>query len=158
MNNSHHSAGNLTSLVKDAEAVGASDDLWKEISSTGIVDTTKTVNIEVEASDDNSNWEGWTTVQNSAASGTTYNIPSTHQKRYAKFRLALNTTDASQTPEVQSITMTCGNVAPNPPTLVSPSDGTYTSDTTPTLSANYSDPNPGDNWNNQLPNLIFISG
>jgi hypothetical protein len=36
------------------------------------------------------------------------------------------------------------NVAPNAPVLVSPDDGSYTNNVTPTLSANYSDPNPGD--------------
>ncbi|HCC60123.1 MAG TPA: hypothetical protein DEP95_02840 [Candidatus Staskawiczbacteria bacterium] len=36
------------------------------------------------------------------------------------------------------------NTAPNAPTLVSPANGSYTTDTTPTLSANYSDPDVGD--------------
>jgi autotransporter-associated beta strand protein len=36
------------------------------------------------------------------------------------------------------------NVAPNAPTLVSPANASYTQDTTPTLSANYSDPDTGD--------------
>ena len=37
-----------------------------------------------------------------------------------------------------------GNTTPNIPTLVSPSNGSYTSDNTPTLSANYSDSDAGD--------------
>ena len=36
------------------------------------------------------------------------------------------------------------NTAPNVPTLVSPADASYTTDTTPTLSAHYSDPDTGD--------------
>jgi len=36
------------------------------------------------------------------------------------------------------------NTAPNAPTLVSPASGSYTNDNTPTLSANYSDPDTGD--------------
>ncbi len=36
------------------------------------------------------------------------------------------------------------NVAPNAPTLVSPANASYTTDTTPTLSANYSDNDAGD--------------
>ena len=136
--------GTLTSISKDSETIGSASDLWKQISFTGTVDATKTVNIEVDASDDDSNWMGWTTVQNSASSSTTYNIPSTHQKRYGKYRLILNTTDVSQTPEIQSVVFIAGNVAPNVPVLVSPSDGTYTLDNTPTLSANYSDNNSGD--------------
>jgi hypothetical protein len=39
---------------------------------------------------------------------------------------------------------TCPNSAPNAPTLVSPASGAFISDNTPTLSANYSDPDTGD--------------
>ncbi|MBU1727724.1 hypothetical protein KKA39_00165, partial [Patescibacteria group bacterium] len=42
------------------------------------------------------------------------------------------------------LTYTVVNSAPNAPTLVSPASGSTTSDNTPTLSANYSDPNTGD--------------
>ncbi len=43
-----------------------------------------------------------------------------------------------------AITTAAGNTAPNAPTLVSPSNGSTTNDDTPTLSANYSDPDSGD--------------
>lgn len=41
-------------------------------------------------------------------------------------------------------TTNAANVAPNAPALVSPANASFTSDTTPTLSANYSDPDSGD--------------
>ncbi|MFH1608868.1 MAG: hypothetical protein ABH951_02530, partial [Patescibacteria group bacterium] len=43
-----------------------------------------------------------------------------------------------------TVTYTSGNTAPNAPTLVSPASGSSTNDNTPTLSANYSDPDAGD--------------
>ncbi len=51
--------------------------------------------------------------------------------------------DTSENNENLTYTLST-NTAPNIPTLVSPSDASYTTDATPTLSANYSDPNTGD--------------
>ena len=114
-----HTTGTITTTsAKDAETVGSSGGVWKQISFTGTVDSpTTTVNIEVDSSDDNSAWDGWATVQTDAVSGTTYDVPLANQKQYGKWRLTLNTSDASSIPEVESVTFTTGK----------PVSGTYTS-------------------------------
>ena len=100
-------SGSITSIAKDAEAVGEVGGVWQKISFTGTVPANTSVDIQVCSSDDNSTWSDWTTVQSSATPGTVYDIPLAEQKQYGKWKLVLNTTDTSVTPEIESVTFKC---------------------------------------------------
>jgi hypothetical protein len=106
MNNEHHTEGNLTSIAKDAET-----GVWNQISFNGTADYTTTVDIYVSSSKDNGvsdPWTDWTLVKQNAATRTTYALPVENQERYAKWRLTLNTQDASQTPEIDKVVFYAG--------------------------------------------------
>ena len=111
MNNEHYTSGTLTSISKDAEDVGYSDNVWKRISITANIPTHTDVDIYVCSSQDNGigdSWTDWTLVKDNAESSETYDLPLANQERYAKFRLVLNTSDASLTPEIKKVVFYVG--------------------------------------------------
>ena len=97
-------SGNLTSIEKDAESIGTFGDVWKNISFSGSIPD-GTVSIYVNTSSDSVSWTGWTLVNGSASSGATYNLNPGNQRRYGKWRLQLQTSDTSKTPEIYSVTI-----------------------------------------------------
>jgi len=104
MNNEHHTSGNLTSIVKDAESVSGSGSVWKQIKFDGTVPSGTNVSIYVNMSADNSTWSGWILVKENATPGIFYELPENQQKRYGSWRLVLQTGNTSLTPEISSVT------------------------------------------------------
>jgi len=104
MNNEHSIQGNLTSIIKDAEAVEGTNSVWKQVKFDGTVPTGTNVSIYVNMSTDNSTWCGWVLVKENATNGIFYEIPTSNQTRYGSWRLVLQTNNASVTPEISSVT------------------------------------------------------
>jgi hypothetical protein len=138
--------GSLTSIIKDAEVVGTTGDVWKQISFTGTVPAGTSVDIQISSSDDKVNWSDWTTVQTSATSGRTYDIPPSEMKQYGKWRLVLNTANPADTPKIETVVFSVAapNNAPYTPANPSPSDGATDVSIDAVLSWTGGDPDAGD--------------
>ncbi len=96
--------GKITSISKDAESIGSAGDVWKQIKYEGSVPSGTSVDIAVNSP----SYGGFVTVENNAVSGTTYDLPSCAQERYASWRLVLHTSDSSITPEIDNVTFING--------------------------------------------------
>ena len=104
MNNSHHWAGNLTSIEKDA----GSEYIWTKIRFGGEIPDETNVTIYFNSSSDNGisdEWSGWQLVQFNVSEDVNYTIPSAYQERYGNWRFALNTSNSSSTPLIHNITL-----------------------------------------------------
>ncbi|MCK4731240.1 MAG: hypothetical protein KAT65_02175, partial [Methanophagales archaeon] len=96
--------GYLTSVEKDAVAIGSAGDIWKQIKFEGSVPSGTNVSIDINSP----SCGGFGTVQNNAVSGFTYDLPLCAQERYASWRLVLRTDDPSITPEIYDVTLISG--------------------------------------------------
>jgi hypothetical protein len=108
MNNEHYASGNLASINKDAEGIGYAGDVWKQIKFAGTIPVDTNVSIYMNSSSDNLTWNDWTLVKANAISGIAYELPERNQKRYAKWKLVLNTNDLSVSPEVEKMMLVAG--------------------------------------------------
>lgn len=112
-NNSHYGKGTLISIVKDAESLGSIADIWKQISLNIAIPTNTNVNVYIRTSFDNGAsdpWTDWTLIQANATSGITYDLPVKNRERYGQWKLELETSDASLTPEIQSVSFISGSI------------------------------------------------
>ena len=106
--------GNFISISKDAESISSSEGVWKQISFNGNIPTNTNVDIYVRSSFDNGTsdpWTDWTLVQANAVSEVVYDLPLENRERYGQWKLELNTTDASLTPEIQSVRFISESIA-----------------------------------------------
>ena len=113
--------GNLSSITKDAESIGSTGDVWKRIKLEGSVPSGTSVDIAVNSP----SCGGFVTVQDNVVSGTTYDLPSCAQERYASWGLVLHTDDPSITPEIYNVTFISGAGKGISLTVTSPKNITY---------------------------------
>jgi len=92
----YQSNGTYTSCVYDA---GASYS-WQSIAWDPSLPAGTTLAVQAQTSADSVTWSGWSTL--STAAGTTLPV----QNRYLQFQLVLSTTSNSQTPQLNSVSIT----------------------------------------------------
>ncbi|MCK4532824.1 hypothetical protein KAU39_03480, partial [bacterium] len=112
--NTHYTTGNLVSIAKDAEEIGVSGDVWKQISCNVDIPPTTNVDIYARTSFDNGmsdSWTDWTLIQANAGSEIIYDLPLENRERYGQWKLELETTDASLTPVIQNVNFISGSIA-----------------------------------------------
>ncbi|MBI5221947.1 MAG: hypothetical protein HY980_00395, partial [Candidatus Magasanikbacteria bacterium] len=115
--------------------------------------TNTDVKFQLRTSPDNSTWTDWLGPTGTGdyytdpAGGETINLNHSDglNDQWVQYRALLSTTDSLVTPTLSNFNLNYSyNIAPNAPFLISPTIGSATTDNTPTLSANYSDPDTGD--------------
>ena len=106
-------SGTLISVSKDAEIVGSSSEIWKQIRLNATIPPNTSIDLYVKTSFDNGAsdpWTDWTLIQANAASGITCDLPLENRERYGQWKLELKTSDASLTPEIRSVTFISGSM------------------------------------------------
>lgn len=100
-NGHYKDTGNTTSKIIDS---GDDNSVLNKIAVNGTFhDSTRCIDVYLNMSSDNSTWSGWSVMQANVTSGTEYTAGSSDQKRYWQFRLVLTSTQAAQTPIIETI-------------------------------------------------------
>ena len=97
------SVGAVTSAARDAEQVAGAGARWARIEFDGETPKGTGADILVSSSDDKATWSDFVPIKEGARSGQCYVLPAEHQKRYMRWRLALETNDAKVSPKLTQV-------------------------------------------------------
>jgi len=101
--------GNFHSVAKDSEAAGAIGEVWKAIQFDGDLPAGTTAGIFVNVSFDNAIWSDWIPVMENSAANRIYELPEVCRQRFAQWKITLNTTAVSESPDIRSVTFMTGS-------------------------------------------------